>query len=309
MNKYNVKNARKAQKTQTNETQSVSSSGKDPAFLFYSKDFYEGTRMMLPEERACYIDLLIYQHQNNGVIPNDLRRLKMYCSGVDNEVLIATLEAKFKLGDMGWYNERLRQVVEDRSSFSKKQSVNGVVGQFWKKANANLSKSELRKLKKVQVQLCANNQQFFDDWLSKTKVPKEMLEAMLKHLENENEIEDENVIVNKDEKGITETRTLVFPFQSKQFLTTWSLWKKYKNIEFGFKYKSKISEQAGLKKLSNLALGDEITAIAIINQSIENNWKGFFELKRTNNETTTNKTKVQYSDDFKRKVFEKLQPN
>ena len=36
---------------------------KDPAFLFYSKDFYEGTRTMLPEERACYIDLMIYQHQ------------------------------------------------------------------------------------------------------------------------------------------------------------------------------------------------------------------------------------------------------
>jgi len=34
---------------------------KDPAFLFYSKDFYEGTRTMLPEERACYIDLMIYQ--------------------------------------------------------------------------------------------------------------------------------------------------------------------------------------------------------------------------------------------------------
>ena len=31
---------------------------KDPAFLFYSKDFYEGTRTMLPEERACYIDLM-----------------------------------------------------------------------------------------------------------------------------------------------------------------------------------------------------------------------------------------------------------
>ena len=51
------------------------SMSKDPAFLLYSKDFYEGTRMMLPEERACYVDLMIYQHQNGGFIPNDVRRI------------------------------------------------------------------------------------------------------------------------------------------------------------------------------------------------------------------------------------------
>lgn len=69
---------------------------KDPAFLFYSKDFYEGTRMMLPEERACFIDLMIYQHQN-GFIPDDKRRLMMYCSGIDEATLEATLEAKEQL--------------------------------------------------------------------------------------------------------------------------------------------------------------------------------------------------------------------
>ena len=30
---------------------------KDPAFLFYSQDFYAGTRTMLPEERACWAHL------------------------------------------------------------------------------------------------------------------------------------------------------------------------------------------------------------------------------------------------------------
>ena len=74
---------------------------KDPAFLFYSKDFYEGTRMMLPEERACYMDLLVYQHQN-GSIPTDLKRVLMYCNGVDLATLEATLEAKFELVDEGW---------------------------------------------------------------------------------------------------------------------------------------------------------------------------------------------------------------
>ena len=96
---------------------------KDPAFLFYSKDFYEGTRTMLPEERACYIDLLIYQHQNGGFIPNDLKRVLMYCSGCNEATLQATLEAKFKLSDKGWVNEVLEKVMSDREEFSGKQKI------------------------------------------------------------------------------------------------------------------------------------------------------------------------------------------
>ena len=84
---------------------------KDPAFLFYSTSFYEGTRTMLPEERACYIDLLIYQHQH-GFIPDDVRRLTMYCSGINEATLKATLEAKFKLCDKGWINQRLFDAME-----------------------------------------------------------------------------------------------------------------------------------------------------------------------------------------------------
>lgn len=121
---------------------------KDPAFLFYSKDFYEGTRIMLPEERACYIDLMIYQHQNE-FIPNDIKRLLLYCTGIDKATLEATLEAKFRLCDKGWYNQKLVNVVTQRQEFSNKQSINGKVGQFWKKAKSLLNKkdySELREL-------------------------------------------------------------------------------------------------------------------------------------------------------------------
>src|SRR5690606_20628174 len=105
---------------------------KDPAFLFYSKEFYEGTRTMLPEERACYIDLMIYQHQHE-YIPNDIKRVSMYCSGIDQAILEATLKAKFKLCDKGWYNHKLSKVIDERKEFSKRQSDNGLVGQFFKK--------------------------------------------------------------------------------------------------------------------------------------------------------------------------------
>lgn len=282
---------------------------KDPAFLFYSKDYYEGTRMMLPEERACYIDLMIYQHQNGGIIPNDIRRLMMYCSGVSEATLKATLVAKFKLCDKGWYNDKLKKVVEERENFSKKQSINGVVGQFWKRANKVLSKKELAQLKKTVAEICNNNKTFNDNWLSKIKDPKAMLEAMLKHLEDVNVIEDVNKEENKNGKEVIgEKPKIIFPFDTENFKTQWQLWKTFKQKEFKFKYKSEISEQAALKKLSELSKLDEKTAIAIIHQSIENSWKGLFELKQSSNGKQIGKKTVQYSDDFKRGLFEKLQP-
>lgn len=166
---------------------------KDPAFLFYSLDFYEGTRMMLPEERACFIDLLIFQHQNGGSIPNDLRRLRLYCSGIDEATLQATLEAKFKLCDNGSYvNTKLQKVMEERSEFTGNQAVNGKVGQFFKKAKAILSAREFLKL---QSFLNQKDKIVILELIKDKSISKAMLQAMLKHLEDEdvveNEIEDE----------------------------------------------------------------------------------------------------------------------
>lgn len=164
---------------------------KDPAFLFYATDFYEGTRLMLPEERACYIDLLIYQHQND-FIPEDIRRVMMYCSGIDKATLQATLEAKFKLCSKGWYNEKLQKVMQDRKEFSNKQSINGTVGQFWKKTKALLDSKLYAKLKK-SFEGKTNNDVY--EIIKETNIKDEamlkaMLEAMLKHLEIEDENED-----------------------------------------------------------------------------------------------------------------------
>jgi uncharacterized protein YdaU (DUF1376 family) len=101
---------------------------------------------MLPKERACYIDLMIYQHQH-GPIPDDIERIAMYCSGIDEATLKATLEAKFKLSLNGWMNERLQRVILERKEFSSKQSLNGKVGQFWKKSKSLLSSAEYSQLR------------------------------------------------------------------------------------------------------------------------------------------------------------------
>ena len=120
--------------------------------------------------------------------------------------------------------------------------------------------------------------------------------------EIENEIESE--YENKDESE-NKKEAVIFPFETKVFKQQWEQWKIYKAKEFRFKYKSLQSEQAALAKLNKLA-SDENQAIAIIHQSMENGWKGFFELKQNNGQT--NNTTGIYSEDFKKRVAGGLVP-
>lgn len=172
---------------------------KDPAFLFYSRDFYEGTRTMLPEERACYMDLLIYQHQH-GYIPNDIRRVLMYCSGIDEATLKATLKAKFKLCSEGWYNEVLQDKMSNRSDHKIVQSINGKFGQIMRKAKKLCSEAEYQQFreyfctvigKEKGVDLLANDEATL----------KGLLEASLKHYANAN-ANANNII-----KGVENSKT------------------------------------------------------------------------------------------------------
>ena len=269
---------------------------KDPAFLFYSNDFYSGTRMMLPEERACYIDLLIYQHQN-GIIPNNPKRLLMFCVGVDEATLKATLEAKFELTPDGWVNRVLEKVVTEREKYTKSQSESGKVGQFWKKAKLLLSKKDFEKLKKTIDKPFILKEYSNSDFTNEATL-KALFKRCLNNKENEDVIENENEIKNitENEKGSMREKTkiqifeneIIFPFETETFKAQWQLWKTYKNKEHSFKYKSPISEQGSLKKLSEMANNDEKTAIKIIHQSIENGWKGFFELKNNTNGRNNN---------------------
>ena len=174
---------------------------KDPAFLFYSQDFYTGTRLMTPEERACYIDLLIYQHQN-GIIPLDIDRVLMFCSGVAKATLQATLQAKFKQCDKGWYNEKLSTVMDLRCKYKEHQSESGLIGAFYKRAKADLPAKKYRELKDF-IYNEYGKEALLNDLKSEATLqatPQATLQAtlkgLLKHLENENENENENV--NKD---------------------------------------------------------------------------------------------------------------
>ena len=258
---------------------------KDPAFLFYSKDFYEATRTMLPKERACYIDLLIYQHQNE-YIPNEIERISMYCSGIDEATLQATLQAKFKLCDKGWYNERLFEVIEQRKTFGEKQSDNGLIGQFFKKAKSSLPSKDYSKLKdfiynvftkeKLINELKINN--------NHEAMLQAMLQAMLKHLVNVNVIVNEDVIINSSLKE----KEFNFKNSLLEFVNDEQVVNDYMEVR---KKKKGANTETAFNLLMDKINESNMTPIDCIKKCIERNWLSFdieWLNKSSNNQNNNN---------------------
>lgn len=175
------------------------------------------------------------------------------------------VKEKFVEDDDYIWNERLEFEREKRKKFKEKQALNGKKGGRPRKSkNPNETQTQSQK----------------------------------KPLENESENEKEYEYEKEIEK-----EAVIFPFETEVFEQQWEQWKIYKAKEFRFKYKSLQSEQAALAKLNKLA-SDENQAIAIIHQSMENGWKGFFELKQNNGQT--NNTTGIYSEDFKKRIADGL---
>ena len=86
---------------------------------------------------------------------------------------------------------------------------------------------------------------------------------------------------------------LVYPFLDEVFLNRWEAWKKYKREQFKFSYKHS-GEQAALKNVAELSKGNVAVALAIIQQSMANGWKGLFELK-SGNQVTTPEQAIDYA--------------
>jgi uncharacterized protein YdaU (DUF1376 family) len=162
----------------------------------------------------------------------------------------ADVLAKFRQDSAGlWYNERLEIEIEKRRAHADKQRLRATEG--WKKRK--------------------------NEENSKTEVSHGNATAM--PLEDVNENRNENVITNKSKK---EKAEIVLPFNSAEFVNAWDNWKTYRK-QSGKPYRSELSEQAALKKLSNYP---EPTAIKMIEESIANSWQGIFELKNKNNGNT-----------------------
>ena len=115
--------------------------------------------------------------------------------------------------------------------------------------------------------------------------------------------EKPNIEKPKTDKPKTENRTLLntdillntnntkkrFDFESLEELNieVWKKWKEYRKEQFRINYKP-IGEKAAIGKLLRISQGCYKVQEQIIQQSIENGWKGIFELKEQNKSKTEN---------------------
>ena len=121
-----------------------------------------------------------------------------------------------------------------------------------------------------------------------------LLEKETKEISPKDLIEDD--LVNPEieqRKKVAQKKEIEYPFPTKEFKAGWDLWKAYRKKKDKFQYFDEVSEQKALTELFNLSKQNQATALAIIRQSIDKGWKGFFELKNKtngNNEPNSNGT-------------------
>jgi hypothetical protein len=104
-----------------------------------------------------------------------------------------------------------------------------------------------------------------------------------------------------EEKGKVEVENLVFPFDSKDFMSVWDVLTKEKK----WRKKSVSALQASLEQLSKHT---EETAIQMMKNTIAGEWQGLFELKQQNNgnrngfKNRANETVPTFSGDYSSKL-------
>lgn len=98
---------------------------KDPAFLFYSKDWLQGTAGLMPDEKGVYIDLLAHQHQDGG-LPNDVKRLARMVglSQSEFDAIWMNLKSKFiNHSDNRLVNHKLSKITTERSTKAHTKAI------------------------------------------------------------------------------------------------------------------------------------------------------------------------------------------
>lgn len=108
---------------------------KDPAFLFYSKDWIQGTAKLFAAEKGVFIDLLAHCHQD-GYLPKDTKRLaKMVGISLSEfEEIWGVLIEKFDEKDGRYYNKKLTKLKEEREEYSEMRTIIGIFAQLVKKS-------------------------------------------------------------------------------------------------------------------------------------------------------------------------------
>lgn len=244
---------------------------KNPAFQMYAADFLTDTSHWEAEELGVYTRLLLTQWIN-GSLPSDKGRLARI-AGVSVETMVKiwlTIGSKFvDDGNGNLVNPRMEKTRNDKEAYLQMQSEKGK-----KSAAARKNKQKVNRGSYSVATGGLTESQPLEDEVE-DEIEKELEEEILFE-KSEKLFAEQN---EKSGKAAKEKRELVMPFDSPEFAEHWQWWRKYKQEQFGFKYKSVVTEQAALNDLTRIADGDEVTAIAVIKKSIANGWKGFFAIK------------------------------
>lgn len=146
---------------------------KDPAFLFYPKDWIQGTSHMMPEEKGIYIDLLAHQHQNKD-LPNNTKRLaKMVGLSLDEFLPIwEHVKVKFVLTDGDrLVNRKLTKLTTKRSTDGVTNRITGTFAYVIRTSKFSTElKEEIKKLFKVNDFFDQNDQNLTEsvtEWVTK----------------------------------------------------------------------------------------------------------------------------------------------
>lgn len=180
---------------------------KDPAFLFYSKDWLEGTAELMPNEKGIYIDLLCHQHQK-GDLPSDIIRLARIVglSVSEFEPIWSVIKDKFKAIDITndgaiatrIANEKLSDVMGDRAEKGRKNKIVGIFSGLLRKANlSNLYYKKIRSEFNIEEFNDIDSDRLSDrisEWFA----------FRLKSIANENATEDVNEDSLLDKGGVGE---------------------------------------------------------------------------------------------------------
>lgn len=244
---------------------------KDPAFLFYDGDAARDVSHMNRLERGAYFDLIQAQRKFGGYTMEQARKIL----GKDFDEVWPALELILsKTDDDKYFLEWVQNSIENRKEHAEKQRKR--IQDYWD-----------RKRQEEQEEINSN------------PIPRNNHgTTAVVPLVNENEIE--NVIIDKEgvqgEKKSASVKKQLDPDESlmskinytPEFEAIFLKWLRYKRKRKQ-SYRDEDSAQLAYNKLIKYADNDPKTALAIVEQSMGNNWSGIYGFK-------VNQTEKQYGN-------------
>lgn len=200
-----------------------------------------------------------------------------------NDYIGGTMGMTFE--EKGAYIELL--MVQFNRGHMTTHMIAQTVGQIWESIKSKFVQDENGLWYNQRLELEKQRRMDFTESRRNNKEGKNQHTKGHKRGHMTNHMENENVNENKDSNIVN------LPFKNSEFESAWNDWKEYKQSQHKFKFKSQKSEQTALNQLSELSKNSSDIAIKIINQSIANGWKGFFELKNLNNGNNKKQTGVE----------------